>query len=50
MIESNRKKKSSFSNLHHISIAVRNIDEAIKFCTSFRSGVPMVGGRTKLFY
>ena len=38
MIESNREKKSPFSNLHHISIVVRNIDEAIKFYTSIGIG------------
>jgi methylmalonyl-CoA/ethylmalonyl-CoA epimerase len=38
MIESNRNKKSPFSNLHHIAITVRNIDEAIKFYTSIGVG------------
>lgn len=38
MIESRRKKKSAFSNLHHISIAVRDMDEAIKFYTSIGIG------------
>lgn len=38
MIESNSKKKSPFYSLHHISIAVRNIDEAIKFYTSIGIG------------
>ncbi len=31
-------KKSPFSNLHHISIVVRNIDEAVKFYTSIGIG------------
>jgi methylmalonyl-CoA/ethylmalonyl-CoA epimerase len=38
MTERNRKNKSPFSNLHHISIVVRNIDEAIKFYTSIGIG------------
>ena len=38
MIEGNRNTKSPFSNLHHISIAVRNIDEAIQFYTSIGIG------------
>jgi methylmalonyl-CoA/ethylmalonyl-CoA epimerase len=38
MIESRRKQKSAFSNLHHISIAVRDMDEAIKFYTSIGIG------------
>jgi len=31
-------KKSPFSNLHHISIVVRNIDDAVKFYTSIGIG------------
>ena len=31
-------KKSPFSNLHHISIVVENIDEAVKFYTSMGIG------------
>ena len=38
MTENNRKKNSPFSNLHHISIVMRNIDEAIKFYTSIGVG------------
>ncbi len=33
-----KMKKSPFSNLHHISIVVRNIDEAVKFYTSIGIG------------
>jgi len=32
------KKKSPFSNLHHLSIVVRNIDKAVKFYTSIGIG------------
>jgi methylmalonyl-CoA/ethylmalonyl-CoA epimerase len=38
MVSSNRKAKSSFSTLHHLSIAVRNMDEAIRFYTSIGIG------------
>ena len=38
MIKSNGNKKSPFSNLHHIAIVVRNMDEAIKFYTSIGVG------------
>ena len=38
MTEGVRDKKSLFSSLHHISITVRNIDEAIKFYTSLGIG------------
>ena len=33
-----KMKKSPFSNLHHISIVVRNIDDAVKFYTSIGIG------------
>lgn len=33
-----KMKKSPFSNLHHISIVVRNIDEVVKFYTSIGIG------------
>ena len=38
MIEGNSHKKSPFSNLHHLSIAVRDMDEAIRFYTSIGIG------------
>jgi methylmalonyl-CoA/ethylmalonyl-CoA epimerase len=38
MIKSNKRTKSPFSNLHHLSIVVRNMDEAIQFYTSIGIG------------
>jgi methylmalonyl-CoA/ethylmalonyl-CoA epimerase len=38
MIGSNREKKSPFSNLHHISVVVRDIDKAIEFYNSIGIG------------
>ncbi len=38
MIKNNRENKSPFSNLHHISIVVRDIDETIKFYSSIGIG------------
>jgi methylmalonyl-CoA/ethylmalonyl-CoA epimerase len=38
MIEGKRNAKSPFSNLHHLSIAVRDMDEAIRFYTSIGIG------------
>ena len=38
MIGRNKKKQAPFDNLHHISIAVRDIDEAMRFYTSIGIG------------
>jgi len=38
MTGSNGNMKSPFSNLHHIAIVLRNMDEAIKFYTSIGVG------------
>jgi methylmalonyl-CoA/ethylmalonyl-CoA epimerase len=38
MIGSNKNNKSLFSKLHHISVVVRNMDEAIKFYESIGIG------------
>jgi len=38
MIGRNKKKQAPLDNLHHISIAVRDIDEAIRFYTSIGIG------------
>ena len=38
MIKGNRNPKSPFSNLHHIAVVVRNIEEVIQFYTSIGIG------------
>ena len=38
MIKSKGNKKSPFSNLHHIAIVVRNIEETVQFYTSIGIG------------
>ena len=38
MIGSNKNNKSLFSKLHHLSVVVRNMDEAIKFYESIGIG------------
>jgi 4-hydroxyphenylpyruvate dioxygenase-like putative hemolysin len=38
MIESEKNNKSPFSKLHHLSVVVRNMDEAIKFYESIGIG------------
>jgi len=38
MIESDKNSKSPFSKLHHLSVVVRNMDEAIKFYESIGIG------------
>ena len=38
MLNRNRNRKSPFSNLHHIAVVVRNLEEAIQFYTSIGIG------------